>query len=53
MSPSCSRYPHTCKARVNSCAREHRILYTIEGSEPAVTVVVRAVLHRSRAYRRS
>jgi mRNA-degrading endonuclease RelE of RelBE toxin-antitoxin system len=31
----------------------YRILYTIEGAEPAVTVVVRAVLHRSLAYRRA
>jgi len=31
----------------------YRILYTIEGSEPSVTVVVRALLHRSLAYRRA
>lgn len=35
-------------ARVGS----YRILYTIEGSESSVTVVVRDVLHRSVAYRR-
>ena len=29
----------------------YRILYTIEGDEPSETVVVRAVLHRSLAYR--
>ena len=35
-------------ARVGS----YRILYTIEGADPAITVVVRAVLHRSVAYGR-
>jgi len=30
----------------------YRILYTIEGAEASVTVVVRAVLHRAVAYRR-
>jgi len=31
----------------------YRILYTIEGPEASTTVVVRAVLHRAAAYRRS
>lgn len=35
-------------ARVGS----YRILYTIEGAHQSLTVVVRAVLHRSGAYRR-
>ena len=47
--PLRGRMHGTWVAKVGS----YRILYTIEGTEPAVTVVVRAVLHRSRAYRRS
>ena len=31
----------------------YRILYTIEGTEAVVTVVVRAVLHRAAAYHRT
>jgi mRNA-degrading endonuclease RelE of RelBE toxin-antitoxin system len=38
----------TWVARIGS----YRILYTIEGAEASVTVVVRAVLHRAVAYRR-
>ncbi len=30
----------------------YRILYTIEGSEPSATVVVRGIRHRTEAYRR-
>ena len=39
----------TWVARVGS----YRVLYTIEGSDPAVTVVVRAVFHRAVAYLRT
>ena len=46
--PLRGRMRGTWVARVGS----YRILYTIEGSEASVTVVVRAVLHRSQAYRR-
>ena len=44
--PLRGRMRGTWAAKVGS----YRILYTIEGAEPAVTVVVRAVLHRSVAY---
>ena len=46
--PLRGRMRGTWVARVGS----YRILYTIEGAEASVTVVVRAVLHRAAAYRR-
>ena len=46
--PLLGRMRGTWVARVGS----YRILYTIEGDEASLTVVVRAVLHRSQAYRR-
>ncbi len=47
--PLRGRMRGTWVAKVGS----YRILYTIEGTEAAVTVVVRAVLHRAAAYRRT
>lgn len=47
--PLHGRMRGTWAAKVGS----YRILYTIEGSESAQTIVVRAVLHRSLAYRRT
>ena len=46
--PLRGRMRGTWVAKVGS----YRILYTIDGAEPSVTVVVRAVLHRAVAYRR-
>ncbi len=46
--PLRGRMRGTWVAKVGS----YRILYTIEGAEASPTVVVRAVLHRSVAYRR-
>ena len=46
--PLRGRLRGTWVAKVGS----YRILYTIEGAEASVTVVVRAVLHRAAAYRR-
>jgi len=46
--PLRGRMRGTWVARIGS----YRILYTIEGAEASVTVVVRAVLHRAVAYRR-
>lgn len=46
--PLQGRMRGTWVAKVGS----YRILYTIEGTEAAVTIVVRAVLHRSAAYPR-
>ena len=45
--PLRGRMRGTWVARVGS----YRILYTIEGTEASMTVVVRAVLHRAVAYR--
>ena len=45
--PLRGRMRGTWVARVGS----YRILYTIEGTEESMTVVVRAVLHRAVAYR--
>ena len=46
--PLRGRMRGTWVARVGS----YRILYTIEGTEASLTIVVRAVLHRAVAYRR-